>query len=90
VQQGYNNNTKCLAYTALVRPILEYGEVCWNPHRESQVSALNWVQKKTAKFANNINKSGWETLAQTDILNMCPFQDIHWGTGLERTGDRFL
>jgi len=24
-----NNNMKRLAYTALVRPILEYGAVCW-------------------------------------------------------------
>ena len=24
------NNTKRLAYTALVRPILEYGAVCWD------------------------------------------------------------
>jgi len=59
-----NNNTKRLAYTALVRPILEYGAVCWDPYREGQVSALNRVQKREAKFANNINESGWETLAQ--------------------------
>jgi len=25
-----NNNTKRLAYTALVRPIFEYGAVCWD------------------------------------------------------------
>jgi len=25
-----NNNTKRLAYTALVRPIVEYGVVCWD------------------------------------------------------------
>ena len=25
-----NNNTKRLAYAALVRPILEYGAVCWD------------------------------------------------------------
>jgi hypothetical protein len=32
-----NNSTKCLANTALVRPILEYGAVCWDPYREGQV-----------------------------------------------------
>ena len=57
-----NNNTKRLAYTAI--PILEYEAVCWDPCREGQVSALNRVQKRAAKFANNINESGWETLAQ--------------------------
>jgi len=58
------NNTNRLAYTALVRPILEYGAVCWDTHREGQVGALHRVQKRAAKFANNVNESGWETLAQ--------------------------
>ena len=56
-----NNNMKSLAYTALARPILEYGAVCWDPYREGQVSALNWVQKRAAKFANNKNELGWDT-----------------------------
>ena len=63
-----NNNMKRLAYTALVRPILEYGAVCWNPYREGQVGALNWVQKRAAKFTNNIDESGWETLAQRRLI----------------------
>jgi hypothetical protein len=33
-----NNNRKPLAYAALVRPILEYGAVCWDPYREGQVA----------------------------------------------------
>ena len=63
-ENNNNNNTKLLAYTALVRPILEYGAVCWDPHREGQVSALNREQKRAAKFPNNINDSGWGTSAQ--------------------------
>ena len=51
-----NNYTKRLAYTALVRPTLEYGAVCWDPYREGHVSALNQVQKRAAKFSNNIRK----------------------------------
>jgi len=50
------NNTKRLAYTALVRPILEYGAECWVPYR-GQVSTLNQVQKTVAKFANNMSGS---------------------------------
>jgi hypothetical protein len=45
-----NNNTKHLPYTALVRPILEYGAVCLHPCRESQVSALNRGQKRAANL----------------------------------------
>jgi hypothetical protein len=41
LKQGHNN-TKSSA--SLVRPILEYGAVCWDPYREGQVSALNRVQ----------------------------------------------
>jgi len=42
--------------------MLQYGLVCWDPYR-GQLSASNRVQKRGAKFANNINESGWETLA---------------------------
>jgi len=37
-----NNNTKRLAYMAVVRPILECGVVCWDPYRGGQVSALTF------------------------------------------------
>ena len=60
-------NTKSLAYTSLVRPILdmgrragihvrpipEYGAACWDPYRECQISALDQVQNKAAKFAHH-------------------------------------
>ena len=57
-----NSNTKSLAYMSLVRPILEYGAACWDPYREGQLSALDRVQKKEAKFAHHTNSSKWETL----------------------------
>ena len=43
-----NNNTELLAYTALVRPIIEYGAVCWDPYREGQVSACKAVAKESS------------------------------------------
>ena len=71
-----NNNTKRLAYTALVRPILEYGAVCWD-HTEK---ALNRVQKNTAKSANNKNESGWGTSAQRRlIVRMCALFKAYTG-----------
>jgi len=42
--------------------------MCWDPYREGQESALNQVQKRAAKFTNNINESGWETLAQCRLI----------------------
>ena len=58
-----NSNTKRLAYISLARPILEYGAVCGDPYREGQISALDRVQKKAAKFAHHKNFPNWETLA---------------------------
>jgi hypothetical protein len=41
---------------------LQYRPACWDPFR--QINALDWVQKKVAKFANSTKHSNWETLAQ--------------------------
>jgi hypothetical protein len=87
-----NNNTKRLAYTALVRPILEYGAVCWDPHGECQVSALNRVQNRAAKFAHNTNETGWETLAQRRrTARICALFKAHTGRrAWKAIGDRLL
>ena len=50
-----NSKTKSLAYMSLVRPILEFGAACWDAYREGQISALDRVQKKAAKFAHYTN-----------------------------------
>jgi len=63
VLKKWNRNTKSLAYTSLVRPILEYGSACWDPCRGER-NALHRVEKKIAQFANRTNVSDWETLAQ--------------------------
>jgi len=52
------NSTKHLAYTALVRPVLGYGVMCWDPYREGQVSTLNRLQKRATKFSSNMSRVG--------------------------------
>jgi len=59
-----NKNTKIVVFTSLVRPILEYGAACWDPYRECQISALDRVQNKAAKFAHHSGGSDREFLAQ--------------------------
>ena len=73
-----------------MRPILEYGAVCWDPHKEGQVSALNRVQKRAAKFASNINESGWETSAQRRLIaRICAlFKAYTGGRAWKAIGDR--
>jgi len=54
---------------SLLRPILEYGAACWDPYRVGQISALDRVQKKAAKFAHHKNSPNWETLASRRKLS---------------------
>ena len=68
LKQG-NSNTESLAYMSRVRPILEYGAAYWDPYREGQISALDRVQKKAAKFAHHKDIPNWETLASRRKLS---------------------
>jgi hypothetical protein len=79
-----NSSTKSLAYTSLVRPILEYGAAYWDPYRKGQINALDQVQNTAARFPHHRNDSNWETLtAQKGISHMCSVQSVHGRTGLE-------
>ena len=62
------------------------------PYREGQVSALNRVQKRAAKFANNKNESGWETFAQLRLIaRICGlFKAYTVGRAWKSVGDRLL
>jgi hypothetical protein len=72
VLKKVNRNKKGLAYTSLVRPILDYGSACWDPCREGQINALDRVEKKAAQFTNHTKNSDWETLAQRrTIASLC-------------------
>jgi hypothetical protein len=85
-----NTNTKSLAYTSLVRPILKYGAACWDPYRECQINALDGVQKKAAKFAQHTGGLVWEPLAQRrKIARMCALFKAYTGEwAWKAVGDR--
>jgi hypothetical protein len=85
-----NSSTKSLAYTTLVRPILEYGAVCWDLYREGQIHALDRVQKNAAEFAHLTNKSNWETLTQSRKISCkCALFKAYSGEwAWKATGDR--
>jgi len=75
-----NKNTKSLAYTSLVRPILEYGAACWHPYRECQISALDRVQNKATKFAHGLGRTEWESLTQRrKTARMCALYKAYNG-----------
>jgi hypothetical protein len=49
---------------SVVRQILEYGASCCDLYGEGQIKALDRVPKETSIFANHMNDSALETLAQ--------------------------
>ena len=60
------------AYTSIVRPKLEYAGTSWDPRYEKDISTLEKVQRKAARFSlQNFNK----TASVTDMLS-----DLKWDT----------
>jgi hypothetical protein len=68
-----------------VRPILEYGAVCWDPYRKGHINVLDRVQNVVVKFAHRKNDSNWETLTQPrKIAGICAVFKMYTGEWLGR------
>jgi hypothetical protein len=46
-------DVKKQAYTALIRPILEYAATCWDPHHQKEINSLERIQRKATRFISN-------------------------------------
>ena len=64
-------SSKEIAYKSLVRPILEYGAMVWDPHAVGQIKQLELVQRTAARYVlgdyrrtesvtKMLEKLGWE------------------------------
>jgi hypothetical protein len=87
IRQYKNTKTKLYKTNAAVW----YNKTC-RLKQFCQVSALNRVQNRAAKFANNVNESGWKTLAQRRLIaRICAlFKAYAGGRAWKAIGDRLL
>ena len=65
---------KAVAYTSLVRPILEYVSAAWDPHSQNNIKSLERIQRQAARLCRNdysrepgsvtklLQELGWESL----------------------------
>ena len=44
---------KTLTYTSLVRPVVEYSSLVWNPSKNQQISEVEQIQRKAARYFFN-------------------------------------
>lgn len=74
-------SVKVKAYNSCVRPILEYGAVCWSPTSDKMKNQIEMVQHRAAKFATNTypKKGHYEDFSITQIL-----KQLQWDTLEER------
>ena len=63
-------------YLTLVRPHLDYATAAWDPYTSKNVSAIEKVQRRAARFVTNTY--GWET-SVTKLLNQ-----LKWGSLKDR------
>ena len=75
---------KKTAYVALVRSTLEYGAVVWDPHLEKDITKIEKIQRKAARFIKSDYKSR-NPGCVTDMLN-----DLNLPTLQERRKDKRL
>ena len=48
-----NQEVKCMAYTHLVRPMLEYASCVWDPYYDKDINALKMVQRRAARWVTS-------------------------------------
>ena len=72
---GCNQEVKSRAFTSLVRPHLEYSSSVWDPYFKQDISAIEKVQRKGARFITGNYSHRDSVTSMLDTLHWPPLQD---------------
>ena len=75
----HDKDLKSTAYTTLVRPQLEYASTVWSPHTATDITKLEAVQRKSARWAT---RDYQRTSSVTQMI-----KDLNWRTLEQRRKD---
>ena len=76
--QGCRGDAKSRAYTALVRPILEYAAPVWAPHEQKHIDALEKVQRRAARWVSGARWDKQHNSWSTSYSDSC--HNLQWLT----------
>ena len=70
-----SDKVKLTAYTALVRPILEYGAAAWDPYTKKSTKQLEMVQRSAVRWVgNNYEREPGTVTALLDQYKLCTLE----------------
>ena len=78
----HNRDLKSTAYTTLVRPQMEYASTVWSPHTATDITKLETVQRRSARWAT---RDYQRTSSVTQMI-----KDLNWRTLEQRRIDSRL
>jgi Reverse transcriptase (RNA-dependent DNA polymerase) len=77
--QGTGSKVKEKAYTALVRPIVEYGGIVWDPYRQGEIQEVERVQRLAARrVTGRTGRFRWENEARVLESPTEMIQELGW------------
>ena len=70
-----HQNIKTIAYTTLVRPLLEYSSSVWDPHTQTLINQIEMVQRRAARFCLN-DYTSREAGCVSEMLNQLKLHQL--------------
>ena len=73
--------TKCLAYTSIVRPLLEYGSAVWDPYLQKEIQSIEMVQQHAARWVKSDYRynSSVTSITAFTLQPSYPGKTLTWG-----------